>query len=322
MTGGLAVGPESAPPLARTGLDRAAERRTDPAWLEQAWARAHVLVVSPAGRTLCRSAGDDSEELVFIASSEAPEGLRLFLGVDSDDTPYFAVVAELPTLPAARPVTLREVGAALSDRDTSVFTTAVALANWHAQHRFSPATGAPLQAADAGWLLVDPSGAQVFPRVDPAVIVLVHDGVSGPEGRCLLGRNAAWRGQGGRRFFSTLAGFVEPGESAEAAVVREVREEVGIEVTQLRYQGSQAWPFPSSLMLGFTGYADPTQPVRPAPAEIAEVRWFTRAEVTELLSERPDPAGAPHGAAAPGTVALPGPASIAHYLIRTWLTGR
>src|SRR5690606_38288004 len=152
--------------------------------------------------------------------------------------------------------------------------------------------------------------------------VLVHDGVAGPAGRCLLGHNARWAGRpGGPRFFSTPAGFVEPGESAEAAVVREVAEEVGVHVSDLRYAGSQAWPYPASLMLSFTGYADPGQPVRPDRTEIAEARWFPRTEIAALLSDRPDPGGAPYAAAPPGaTVALPGPASIAQYLIRTWLS--
>ena len=103
-------------------------------------------------------------------------------------------------------------------------------------------------------------------------------------------------------------------------MVREVREEVGVDVGRLRYEGSQAWPFPASLMLGFTGYADPAQSLQLNRTEIAEARWFTRTEVAALLSDQPDPAGGSHGAAAAGAVALPGPASIAHFLIRTWLT--
>lgn len=320
MTGPEPVaGSGAEPPLARSVVDRAAHHRTDPGWLADAWQRARVLVIGPAGRALCRE-GASGPTLVFIDPAQTPDGPRLFLGVDPDGVPYFTVPAELPELPDARPVTLRDVGAALPARDAGLFTTAAALANWHTSHLFSPATGAPTVVADAGWLRVDPSGGQLFPRTDPAVIVLVHDGVAGPEGRCLLGRNAAWRGRDGRRFFSTLAGFVEPGESAEAAVVREVAEEVGVDVGRLRYEGSQAWPFPASLMLGFTGYADPTQSLRPDRTEIAEARWFTRTEVAALLSDRPDPAGGPHGVATPGAIALPGPASIAHFLIRTWLT--
>ncbi|HEY8452340.1 MAG TPA: NAD(+) diphosphatase [Natronosporangium sp.] len=329
------------PPLARSGVDRAAHRRTDEKWLEEAWGRSRVLLVDTSGRTLCRLPGggdpagggppgapEGRPELVFVSAGDAPDGDRLFLGVDAADTPYFAVVTDLPSYPGAVPVTVREVGALLGDRDAGLFVTAAALVRWHASHRYAPATGELTRIASGGWLRVDASGGQLFPRTDPAVIVLVHDGVPGPEGRCLLGRNAAWRGSpGGHRFFSTLAGFVEPGESAEAAVVREVREEVGVEVSDLRYVGSQAWPFPASLMLGFTAVADPARPLRPDRTEIVEARWFRRDEIADLLARGAGRWGlrAPAGGGAgdpggdrSGGVILPGPASIANYLIRTW----
>jgi NAD+ diphosphatase len=332
-------------------VDRAAHRRTDRRWLDAAWQRARVLLIDSTGRSLCilprpdapgqvRAGGgapfqDVAEpEVVFLDPADAPDGDRMFLGVDAEDTPYFAVVADLPPLDGATPVTLREVGAVLGDRDAGLFVTAAALARWHAAHRYAPATGEPTRMADGGWLRVDSTGTQLFPRTDPAVIVLVQDGVPGPEGRCLLGHNTAWRGRtGGRRFYSTLAGFVEPGESAEAAVVGEVREEVGVEVAELTYVGSQAWPFPASLMLGFTGLADPALPLCPDGAEIAEARWFSRAEIAALLADPvATPAGTPprsgaatgpgpgRASAAPAApeVTLPGPASIAHHLIGGW----
>jgi NAD+ diphosphatase len=150
----------------------------------------------------------------------------------------------------------------------------------------------------------------VWPRTDPAVIVLVHDGISGDEGRCLLGHNAAWTGPGWLRRYSCLAGFVEAGESCEAAVVREVAEEVGVPVGQLKYLGSQAWPYPGSLMLGFTAEADPTAPVQVDETEITSARWFSRAEIRAVLAGERDDFGLPMGS------------SIAFFLVTEWLAGR
>jgi NAD+ diphosphatase len=322
----------------RSAVDRAAHRRTDREWLAAAWPRARVLVIDPSGRAPCAPAEEGSPveaagvsgvpssaamRLVFVAPDEAPEGERLFLGVDAEDTPFFAVVAEVAERPGVQTATLREVGAVLSERDAELLGTAAALVNWHATHRFAPPTGQETVVSAGGWLRVDGTGTHLFPRTDPAVIVLVHDGASGPGGRCLLGSNAARPvGRDGRRFFSTLAGFVEPGESAEAAVAREVYEEVGVRVSGLRYVGSQPWPFPGSLMLGFTGLADAEQPLKLDPSEIAEARWFSREQLAPVLASRPDPRGFVRGMAAPGgPVNLPGPASIAHRLIRLWFDG-
>jgi NAD+ diphosphatase len=137
--------------------------------------------------------------------------------------------------------------------------------------------------------------------------------VPGDDGRALLGRNAAWVGADGSRRFSTLAGFVEPGESAEATVAREVLEEVGVRLLSVHYEGSQAWPYPGSLMLGFSAVADPAQPVVVDPEEIAEARWFTRTEIRQMLAgDYVDPVS--------GTrTFLPMKASIALFLIERWL---
>ncbi|GAA4450937.1 NAD(+) diphosphatase [Phytohabitans houttuyneae] len=303
------------PPLARSTLDRAAHHRRDPEWLAAAWSRARVLVVDTVtgGRALI----DEDGALVLLDAKEAPEvevDQRLFLGVEPDGTPVFAVDAPLPEQTGARALNLREVGHLLSDRDAGLFTAAAALAQWHAGHPYSSTTGLPTAAAEGGWTRVDESGAQAWPRTDPAMIVLVHDGVPGPSGRCLLGNNAAWGSGRHVRRFSCLAGYVEPGESAEAAVIREVAEEVGIEVRTIDYQGSQAWPFPGSLMLGFTAVGDPDQPVRVDPAEIAHARWFTRAEIAAVLAGETVDAG--DGA----RVGLPPASSIALYLVNRWLT--
>ncbi|GAA1774071.1 NAD(+) diphosphatase [Luedemannella helvata] len=299
------------PPLARSALDRASHRRTDPAWLEAAWDRARILVVSD-GRALAVDG-----HLVLFSSTELPVPTvagtqsvalpeRMFLGVDADGVPYFAVAQDLPAVPGAVVVGLREVGHELSDLDAGLLMTAVSLSNWHARHRFAPGSGALMESRDGGWVRVDPEGTHAWPRTDPAVIVIIHDGVAGPDGRCLLGHNAAWRASGVRRY-SCLAGFVEPGESAEQAVTREVAEEVGTAVWDLRYEGSQAWPYPGSLMLGFSAVADSDAPLRLDPTEIADARWFRRADVRAVLD----------GATGYDFSVAP-PSSIAHYLIADW----
>ncbi len=301
------------PPLARATLDRAGHRRRDADWLAAAWAAARVLVVDPDGRALVRG-----HRLVLLDATTAPavaDADRLFLGVEPDGTPVFTVAAELPAVDGAEPVNLRDIGHLLDDRDAGLFTAAAALLNWHAVHPYSPRTGRPTRPVDGGWARTDGDGTLLWPRTDPAMIVLVHDGVAGPTGRCLLGHNVAWGMPGGVRRFSCLAGYVEPGESAEAAVVREVAEEVGVAVTGIRYEGSQAWPFPGSLMLGFSAVADPARPVRVDPEEIAEARWFSRTEVAAMVAGGwTDPAtGVP--------TSLPMRASIAYFLIERWLAG-
>jgi len=297
----------SAPPLARSTLDRAAQLRADAGWLAEAWLRARVLVIHD-GKALI--AGD---RLLLVAPDQAPAGDRLFLGVDAGGTPYFAVIAPLPEVRAdalARPYGIRDVGHILSPLDAGLLMTAVALANWHERHAFSPTTGAPTRLTDGGWVRTEESGTQMWPRTDPAVIVLVHDGEPGEDGLCLLGSNVAWqRGRVGEiPRYSCLAGFVEPGESAEQTVVREVAEEVGIRVTELRYVASQPWPYPGSLMLGFHALGNPDDQINTDPAEISDARWFSRTEIRAAAAGDP-------GAG----FAIANPSSIAHYLIMAWL---
>ncbi|MGW4501443.1 NAD(+) diphosphatase [Micromonospora sp. NPDC004336] len=307
---------ESAPPLARATLDRAAHRRTDPGWLAQAWAGARVLVLDSGdeGRSLVRS-DTSPPTLVLVEAADVPgAGSPMFLGVEPDGVPVFAVDGPLPAVPGARAAHLREVGHLLGDRDAGLFTTALALVNWHLRHRYSSSTGRPTVVDEAGWSRVDGAGERIWPRTDPAMIVLVHDGVPGPDGRCLLGNNATWPRTPGQRRFSCLAGYVEPGESAEAAVLREVREEVGVPVADIAYAGSQAWPFPGSLMLGFLATADPEHPVQVDPAEIAYARWFSRREIGAALAGRPVDVGG-------ARLVLPPPSSIALFLVHRWLDG-
>jgi NAD+ diphosphatase len=327
------------PPLARTSLDRAAHHRKDDDWLAQAWKTGLVLIIdsTKGGRALVTRRPDGTPTLVLIGADEAPEGERLFLGVDPAGVPIFAVDAPLPetggpALPgaggparpeagvaaapdasAAEPRTLRDVGDLLDPRDAGILTTAAALVNWHASHRFSPRNGQPTTVIEAGWSRIDADGRAMWPRTDPAMIVLVHDGVAGPEGRCLLGHNAAWPETGGVRRFSCLAGYVEPGESTEAAVVREVREEVGVRLRSWHYEGSQSWPYPGSLMLGYTAVADRDQPIVVDPEEIDEARWFTRGDITQMIAgDYVEPQSGVR-------MNLPMRSSIAFYLIERWL---
>jgi NAD+ diphosphatase len=196
---------------------------------------------------------------------------------------------------------LRQTGALLGDRDAGLFTHAVALANWHATHEHCPRCGARTRLATAGHTRVCPrDGSEHFPRVDPAVIMLVLD----PADRCLLARNQKWP----QKRVSILAGFVEPGESVEQAVAREVREEVGISVADFRYLGSQPWPMPQSLMLGFCARAiadgPSDQSIRVDDDEIAEARWYSRDELRAAIEA--------------GDILLPPPVSIAHRIVEAW----
>ncbi|MFY1634037.1 NAD(+) diphosphatase [Solwaraspora sp. WMMB335] len=308
------------PPLARAALARAAQHRTDEQWLRQAWPVARVLLVdaNTGGQALVRDAAGAGEhaELVLVDPAQAPEtGLdaRIFVGVDVDGTPLFAVDAPLPDLPGTRRVTVRDVGHLLGDRDAGLLTTAAALVGWHARHRYAPATGLPTRSVDGGWSRVDSGGVRIWPRTDPAVIALVQDGRAGPQGRCLLANHHTRRGDDHGRLYSCLAGYVEPGESAEAAVAREVAEEVGVQLSGLAYLGSQSWPFPGTLMLGYFAYVDADQPIEVDPEEIVRARWFTRAEVAALLAGQRVDSG--DGFA----VRLAPPASIAAFLIRRWM---
>ena len=290
--------------LARGGVDRSAVHRNDEAWLESAWAdpASRVLLVNDGDTLIRRHNG--TAELVFLAPRQAPPGERYLLGVDSDGVAYFAVAAEGSLAPPAALLPegtevagavqdvpdwadvasegLRKAGAALGDRDAGLLVNAVALEAWHTTHAHCPRCGTPTSVVAGGHMRVCPNdGSQHFPRVDPAVIMLVHDG----HDRCLLARGPQW--PEGR--FSVLAGFVEPGESLEQAVAREVVEEVGITVTAPRYLGSQPWPFPRSLMLGFFARATTTEIVCD-PEEIAEALLGHQGRARRRGGERRHPA--------------------------------
>jgi NAD+ diphosphatase len=285
--------------LARAQIDRSAHLRNDQAWLDAAWADPHtrVLVVEQ-GRVLC-DMGREQVRLIFVSPPDAPEGVRFLLGVDDEAVAYFGVAGPVPK-PAretVRPVPLREAGPLLSDRDAGLMTHAVALGNWHETFTHCPRCGSPTDPISSGHARKCPVDAsEHFPRVDPAMIVLVTD----PADRCLLARNALWP----QRRVSILAGFVEAGESAEQAVAREVHEETGIAVGAVSYLGSQPWPMPQSLMLGFRAESAGSTEIIVDADEIAEAHWYSRDELLAAVDS--------------GGLLLPPPVSIAHRIIESW----
>jgi len=266
--------------LARGSLDRAGVRRQDPDLLGSLLQDVRTRVLELVGG---RARVDESDGVVsLVLRPPGPQDgaqLSAFLGQDDKGIAYVGVVgnpldqSEALETPEGR--SLREVGALLSDQDAGLFATMLGLANWHASHTHCPRCGASTVPDQSGWIRRCPrDGSEHYPRTDPAVIMAVTDGAD----RLLLARSPHW--PEGR--LSVLAGFVEPGESLEAAVAREVFEEVGVVVEQIRYLGSQPWPFPSSLMVGFTSRAvDPT--LHLDMDEIVEAVWVGRDELREMV---------------------------------------
>ena len=264
-------------PLARGTVARAGLRRRDPEMVPS-------LLKDPSTRVLELVAGraevvePDRDLELRLRSPDGQDAARLavFLGQDGDGTAYVGVVGDSLFPPeTAQWRTLREVGVLLSDRDAGLFATMQGLANWHAVHTHCPRCGARTEPDQSGWIRRCPQDdSEHYPRTDPAVIMAVTD----DSDRLLLARSPRW--PEGR--LSVLAGFVEPGESLEAAVAREVLEEVGVVVDRVRYLGNQPWPFPSSLMVGFTSRAaDPT--LHLDMDEIVEALWVSRAELRDMV---------------------------------------
>ena len=306
-------------PLARAALDRDHLSRAGgiDALLDDARTRAIVL---HEGRALLAT----PTTLAILPPSIVPQAaLAVYLGRTTsaapdlaegtpivalavDSTEGFDHLDDIPAGPAqwvgpAQWGDLRRLGASLDERDAGLFTQALAILNWHTVSRFSPAAGVETVPAHAGWVRRDETGKEYFPRTDAAVIV----GVLDADDRLLLGSNALWEANR----FSLLAGFVEPGESLEAAVIREVFEESGVRVEHPQYLGSQPWPFPASLMVGFEARVAAGSDLtgRPDGEEIVALRWFTRAELTAAVDA--------------GEVLLPGRTSIARAIIEHWYGG-
>jgi len=241
----------------------------------------------------------DAEEAVFLGLDGEVPVWAVELGGDADPTSG-------PLEGRGRIMDLRQAGAQLSSEDAGVAATARALFEWRRKHRFCSVCGQPSEQAEAGWKRICPScKSEHFPRTDPVTIMLPTFGE-----HCLLGRQAAW--PKGR--FSTLAGFMEPGESIEAACAREVQEEAGLEVVRVRYHSSQPWPFPTNLMIGLIAEVS-GRDARPDQTELEEVRWFHRDELGALL------AGDTSGWADIEGFGVPPPFAVAHQLMKSWVEG-
>jgi len=249
-------------------LDRAGHLRNAPDRLAALWPRARLLLLDEQGRAL----GDTVTGPAPVTGGQRPR-LReaaVLLGLDGDRV-WFAAADDGEAGPR---IDLRSAAAHWPVREATAFAQARAVLHWRARHRHCGACGAALRYGGAGWLgHCDGCGLDHYPRTDPAVIVAVSDGT-----RLLLGRQAGWPA----RRYSTLAGFVEPGETLEQTIAREVFEESAVRVRRCRYLASQPWPFPSSLMLGFYAEAEPDEPVA-ADDELEDVRWFGRDEVGAAL---------------------------------------
>ena len=293
-------------PLAAKPIDRAAHRRTDEAWLEQAFARANVLILilRDGSPLIARDGG-----LVWMGPEVArvsPGSPRLFLGEDKTGAPVFAV--ELPPkfeldgslIEGIGEFTdFRQAAARLPAMDANCASTARSLFLWHGSHGHCAKCGGRNGITDAGWKAqCSACGAEHFPRTDPVAIMLAVR-----DGQALVGRQKFWP----PGFISCLAGFCEPGETIEQAAARELFEEAGIvcDPARAEYVACQPWPFPSSLMMGFILPAD-SEEIRIDSKELESARWVPRAEMREILSGKHP------------SLFCPPPSAIAHHILKVW----
>lgn len=290
-------------------IDRASAKRRDAPWIE-GLIHAPSTRFIPIWQTRNFFDGEDVPHPVVLSPDELGDALErsdspVFLGMEGDAA-YFAIDISSEN-PESAPVVAASASARFSDlkamapllprKEGALLAYARAIAWWHRQNRYCSVCGSPSRSISGGHVRIctNPDcGAQHFPRTDPAIIVLVSS-----EDLCLLGRQAAWV----KGMYSALAGFVEPGESLEGAVIREVLEETGISVRDVRYHSSQPWPFPASIMLGFTANAENRQ-ICLQDHELEDARWFSRGEFAASLKD--------------GTLRMPSPISIARRLIEDW----
>ncbi|WP_166210283.1 NAD(+) diphosphatase [Cognatiluteimonas telluris] len=282
-------------------LDRADHLRDDADALASLWPQARVILLDDDGRALA-----DADRQLQAPLGRDVVGIpaaAVFLGL-RDGRAWFAARAATVAIDAPQRVDLRSAAALWPVVDATVFAQARALLHWHARQRYCGACGGEVDFVRAGWLgRCRQCASEHYPRTDQAIIAAVTDGR-----RLLLGRQSPWPA----RRYSVLAGFVEPGESLEQTVAREVFEESGVRVHACRYLASQPWPFPGSLMLGFMAHAAPDEPV--VGDELEDARWFTAAQIRTALRRDPD---VPLRDDEAGIIVTP-PVSIARWLVEQW----
>lgn len=305
-------------------LDRADHLRGDADALAAAWPTARILPIDELGLAPV----DASDALADLRGRDVVASVAnaLFLGLDGTGGAWFAIDADAAggaradasidpgavgtdgaPMPAPRRIDLRTAAATWPAREAAAFAAARATLHWRRRHRYCGACGGAIAFSRGGWLgHCAQCGLDHYPRTDPAVIVAVGDG-----DRLLLGRQSTWPA----RRWSVIAGFVEPGESLEQTVAREVHEETGVRVSSCRYVASQPWPFPGALMLGFIAEAEPGA-IAQAGEELEHARFFDRTDIEAAL------AAEARGAAEEGPFLLPSRISIAHALVRGWMATR
>jgi NAD+ diphosphatase len=284
-------------------LDRADHLRDDPAALDAAWVQAGVIELQHDGRAVVDAAG--MLHAPGQPTAHARPAAATFLGLREGQA-WFMTEAAAPALDSSPAIDLRKAASLWPAWQATLFAQARALQHWHRQYRFCPACGGTLHYRRAGWLgHCEACGTEHYPRTDQAIIAAITDGQ-----RLLLGRQAGWPA----RRWSVVAGFVEPGETLEQTVAREVMEETGVRVHphSARYLASQPWPFPGSLMLGFIAHAQPDVPR--ASEELEDARWFSAEDVRAgLARDWKDAEGEGEG------IVLSSPISIARHVMRCWL---
>ena len=279
-------------PLAAAEVDRSAHLRSDEAYLQSTWPNALVLQFNS------EKFASQSNQLTFVKGASLGEydsQIDYFLGV-KDGENFFLRHLNDETL-TSEFKSLRAIGSFLSPRDIGLAVHAQGLANWHSKHPRCSLCGGPTVVVLAGAVRRCPADqSEHYPRTDSAIIVLIKN----DKDQILLGRQKVWP----KYRFSTFAGFVEPGESFEHCVIREVREEAGVELTKINYLGSQPWPFPASLMIAFEAITNTPELARPDGDEIEEIRWFSREEMKSAILDK--------------SLILPFEISVARQMINAW----